>query len=235
MTAEMTTAYTPTFTATCHVCGVLTEYVDSKRVDGRCDHQAGVIYDIEPTDDDLDELLGMSDRTFSQVVADEVREEASPRHAAALRDDELLDRWGQALLDLTFVLDAQLSEKKHIKDPETRAWRRAALRFRGGVQVRREECKLLTKERNKAESEQRAAEAHARRLRRIQEKEARIAKHTPAVDRALERLIGAHRGEFSRYLIEEHEVDGLPVKDRWVEEAGAVTDTSASASYEAAP
>ena len=218
MTAAMTSDYATTFTATCHVCGVLIEYVEGQRVDTRCNHRMGVIYDLEPTDDDLDDLLDMSDRQFRQIVADEVRGEV--RNAAALRHDDLLDRWGQALLDLTFDLDAQLSEKKHIKDPETRAWRRAALRFRGGVQVRREECKTLVKARNHAESEERAAEAHARRLARIAEKEARIAKHTPAVDRAIERLIQANRSEFSRYLIEEHTLDGLPVKDRWVREAG---------------
>jgi hypothetical protein len=197
------------FTARCHVCGVLTEYVDGHRVDDRCPHRVGVIYDVKASEDDVDHLLDLDAHDFRRVVSDDAKGELQQTLAAALRHDDVLDRWDEALTGLLVDVNAQLAAKKG--DKAARGWRGAAMRYQSGLAERRKECKHLTADRNYEERTRKRHDGPSRRERKEMSR--------PAGERAVERLIQAHKAEFHALLIEEHERDGLPVKPQWRESA----------------
>ena len=202
MSAEM--VYTRDFTTTCHVCGVPTTYVDSERMDTRCEHVMGQIYEVTPSDSDVDDFLALNDDEFEFIVSSDAKRQATALDAACLRHDDVLDRWREALAVLHARVLSDLAANKGDMDPEVRRWRRTAMHFKASLTQRQQEAKQLITERNIEEA---AARAGSRSAEKRAEKERR---RTDPVERAKKRLIDAHLAEFQRYLSEEREALGKP-------------------------
>lgn len=151
----------------------------------------------------IEHLAAMDDVEFRAVVADEARGRAERPHRIALRDPQLVGRWRKALGVQIHDVDRQLSMRA---DEGRTEWRRRAVAFKNVLEVRRSECIPLVEA---AEAESRAElKLHAAE-RELARQAARAAKkpaaelRAQAGEAAIQRLIDAHGGEFSRYLAEE--------------------------------
>lgn len=195
---------TDTFTTQCHVCGVPTEYLNGQRVDTRCEHEMGKEYDDPILTHNVQRLLRMPDGDFRDLVAEDVR----GTRVEALRHDDVVDRWGEALTALYLHVEAQLSGVVGELDRETRGWRRAARTFQAGVAQRKQEHKRVNFERHQRRSEE-ARQAKAERIAAAstpkgprKEKSGTKEERTLAGEVAIRRLITTHREEFDGYLAE---------------------------------
>lgn len=141
-------------------------------------------------------IAAFSDDAFAQVVRDDVRKIAHPDDSAALRHPENLERWRRFLYLFQLDLEKQLAAKSGDKSDETAEWRRRAQIVRVSIAETRDECKALINQRRIENTEKRKALKEQRH---------------EAGERAIDRLIAAHREEFDRYLVEECELAGVDV------------------------
>jgi hypothetical protein len=152
------------------------------------------------------QVTALDDGEFLRIVGSEVRGQATPQQAAALRHRINLDRWLGALANLNLELQQQLAARKGDHSEETNQWRQRILRVQQFVNDRRTEAKKLRCEAHLAWGR----EQERLRLAGTTGAEARAA----AGERAIDRLIGSHRAEFDRLLVEEFERAGLEVPTR---------------------
>lgn len=135
-------------------------------------------------------LADSSDGEFTALVRAEIHGKATPEEATALRSPELLHRWASALKAIAGDMQAKMEAAAHRDDHTTRRWRQQHQRRILEVAARRKEARhLLTQ----AGRERR--QNHAGQGRRLEARE--------AGQRAIDRLIEAHREEFQTYLAEE--------------------------------
>ncbi|MEU9405698.1 hypothetical protein AB0E08_08325 [Streptomyces sp. NPDC048281] len=133
-------------------------------------------------------LRAASEKEFASLVLAELEGKATPDEAAALRSDDLLWRWKQALSTLLVESQQQLNATLDRDDSFTREWRKRRQRWVQQAAARRKEMSLLLR---------------SLQIRRAEERRAgKDARVTPR-NRAIDRLINAHQDEFDRLLKEE--------------------------------
>lgn len=177
-------------------------------------------------------VAALGEEAFAYLVRRESRGQAHPLEAAALRTDELVDRWLTALTRIRDDVDAQLQEHAGDRGEAAREWRLRATWTRATLDGRRKEAKRLRHEaglRRAAAEREAKREAHrAQQQRAAAEREARrgdvdyiraCRAHIKDLRRqagevAIQRLIDAHGREFSAYVAEECERLGVDVPDR---------------------
>lgn len=154
------------------------------------------------------ELLAMCPEEFADVVSDDVTADLDDDFLrAALRRDEVLDRWHAALTELAMSIEAQMAAAKGKKDAETNRWRGAARRVLSGAVARRTECRILKRQRHVAAT---PVIAIPGKVKTTQEAK------RDAGEKAVQRLKDAHPEEFMDYLAQEYGKAGLPVPAHWI-------------------
>jgi hypothetical protein len=150
---------------------------------------------------DVAEWLGTLDQSaFDRHVLFELRGQLDPQACDALRHPANLARWRISLTALTVGLQAQLTSPA-VKGPGHAVWRKETVRFNAGVLKRRGEVDRLLA-RKKAEERAEARDRGA--VRRAQQPQ-----RSEAGERAVRRLVEAHRAEFVTLLAEEYAELGL--------------------------
>lgn len=148
----------------------------------------------------------LDDAEFAALVSAELRDQATPQQAAALRDRINLDRWINTLADTNEDIQQQLTLRKGERGPAATEWRRRLLTIQRNLRDRRNEAKQLRHQAHLAIGRERAL--HATEGKSLNELRAL------AGERAVQRLIDQHRAEFTELLIEEYGRDGLEVPTR---------------------
>lgn len=149
--------------------------------------------------DVVDWLAAMPQDTFEKHVQQDVTGRLDQVAAEALRNRVNLYRWRDALQVMVKDLQDQLADPER-KAPEFADWRRRALKFQTGVLQRQAEAQELVR---RAQRKYSTAESKA----------ASLAARKDAGERAIKRLIEAHRAEFVGYIAQEYAADGIPMPD----------------------
>jgi hypothetical protein len=149
--------------------------------------------------DVVDWLAAMPQESFDKHVQQDVTGKLDQVAAAALRHRTNLYRWSDTLAVLVKDMQDQLADPQG-KTPEQADWRRRALKFQTGVLHRHNEAQELVRRvhQQKPTAEARAASKTARK---------------DAGERAIKRLIAAHRTEFVGYIAQEYAADGIHMPD----------------------
>lgn len=138
----------------------------------------------------------LDDVTFSLATRADVMDRAAPEDAKRLREDENLVRWATELKTFQIDIQAQLTARAGVRDPEVIAWRQRLSTVQRLLRERRAEAKKLLIE---------MYERPGRKPFDAKAKEARV----DASRRANDRLVEAHMPEFIRYITEEFRAQGL--------------------------
>jgi hypothetical protein len=151
-------------------------------------------------------VAALDNDDFEALTGADIRGTATPEQAAALRSTINLYRWTDALKAITIDINAQLAARKGDTAPATMDWRRRVLDVQRSLHERRAEAKRLRQQAHAA------ASIEGQRLASLDTSgpQARAA----AGERAIQRLIDAHQGEFGDLLIAEYEAAGLQVPTR---------------------
>lgn len=149
--------------------------------------------------DVVDWLAAMPQDAFEKHVQQDVAGRLDQVAAEALRHKVNLYRWRDALQVLVKDMQDQLADPER-KTPEFADWRRRALRFQTCVLQRQAEAAELVR---RAQHKYATAESKA----------ASLAARKDAGERAIKRLIAAHRAEFVGYIAEEYAADGIHMPD----------------------
>lgn len=159
-------------------------------------------------------LAAMAGPEFLALVADEARDQGPVEERIAVRDPALLKRWRTALGDLIHDINEQLA-RQLLTDPD---WRRRTVAFKDCLELRRAECAERRRAAGEADAAGRHEEAEARKAEQAGQRQpprgAANRLRAEAGERAIDRLIEAHRPEFTRYLAEECECIGTPLPAR---------------------
>ncbi|MEU0940371.1 hypothetical protein [Embleya sp. NPDC005971] len=140
--------------------------------------------------------LGDLDRpAFNILVRDDALGRTSKATAAALRTPGLLERWRAALKELKTDVHAQIEHNRDNDQPTSQDWRSRINHLQRRLTVRAAETKSLAI----AFSTQGTPATSANPSR------------STCGERAIERLIAAHRNEFDRLVHEELAAAGLPI------------------------
>lgn len=163
---------------------------------------------IKPTPDAAAtrHVANLNDTDFQTLVSAELRDQATPQQAAALRDPINLDRWIATLANTSEDITQQIAARTGDRSPATADWRRRVLAIQRNLRHRRTEANTLRQQAHAAAGRERATRAAAgmsvNQLRAL------------AGERAIQRLIDQHQAEFTRLLVEEFERDGLDIPTR---------------------
>ncbi|MGW4695196.1 hypothetical protein ACWEO1_22770 [Kitasatospora cineracea] len=163
---------------------------------------------INPTPDAAAtrDVANLNDTDFQTLVGVELRDQASPQQAAALRDPINLDRWIAALADTSEDISQQIAARIGDRSPTTTDWRRRVLAIQRNLRQRRTEANTLRQQAHAAAGRERATRAAAgmtvNQLRAL------------AGERATQRLIDNHQAEFTSLLVEEFKRNGLEIPTR---------------------
>lgn len=149
--------------------------------------------------DVVDWLAAMQQESFEEHVRQDIAGRLDHVAAEALRNRTNLYRWHDALLALVKGLQDQLADPER-KGPEFAEWRRRALGFQARVLQRHNEARELIR---RARHKYSTAESKA----------ASLAARKEAGERAIKRLIEAHRAEFVGYIAQEYAADGIHMPD----------------------
>ena len=149
--------------------------------------------------DVVDWLATMPQESFEKHVQQDAAGRLDQVASEALRNRTNLYRWRDALQVLVKDLQDQLADPER-KAPEFADWRRRALKFQTGVLQRQAEAAELVR---RAQHKYATAESKA----------ASLAARKDAGERAIKRLIEAHRAEFVGYIAQEYAADGIHMPD----------------------
>lgn len=139
-------------------------------------------------------LADSSDQEFMSLVRAEIHGKATPEEATALRSQPLVFRWAAALKAISSDMQVKMEAAAHRDDATTRRWRQQHQQRILAVSARRKEARQLL-----SEMDRKRRQANAGRDRKAEARE--------AGQRAIDRLIDAHREEFEVYLAEEKAKD----------------------------
>lgn len=150
---------------------------------------------------------------FAQITRLDVVGKASPQDAAWLRRRENLVKWSDSLKVFQVDIGSQLQARAGDQSEKARAWRKRLGEVQVQLRMRRAEVKQLLIEKHTSRYARKGGEApevseefkkyaSEKDLRRI------------AGERAIDRLIGAHRDEFTTYLSQEYRQLGLELIPR---------------------
>lgn len=168
----------------------------------------------------IQHLIALDDTGFRAVAADDARGQAERPHRIALRDPQLLIRWGKAIGSLFHEVEAQLGMRS---DEGKTEWRRRAVGFKKALEVRRRECAdmcAVSEKDAKAGWERYAALREDARQLELGRRKPLAEQRDQAGQAAVRRLIGAHGPEFAGYFAEECERLGISPDRRDAEEPG---------------
>jgi hypothetical protein len=174
---------------------------------------------VANVDPDVVKLVaGLDDTAFASLVARDIRSQAHPAEAAALRQPQLLTRWATAIGQFQVSIEAQYAAKGGDRSPEAVDWRRRASHLRFAAAARRKEARALISARSgnrewstetRRENWLAGQEAKARNdadyaaASLTREEQKRLSRE--AGDQAVQRLVEMHRNDFNRLLVEECE------------------------------
>lgn len=193
---------------------------------------AAVIPEPDPDDQlSLERLVSMPDSDFREIVAADIRGEGATQDRAALRHPRNLKRWRRQLGELIVDIEQQLGARRDERTPEAEAWRQRGTDYRAALIARATECR------------RRRSEAHIDLMRRDESRRLDHARalavgatrkelRAEAGERAVERLIEAHRDEFEQYLVDEFQIFGLQIPDRFARWSRASEAPSSEADEE---
>lgn len=140
---------------------------------------------------DVAALHQLDDDAFRELVSNDARGGASQLRSKALRDPSLAGRWIRTLKALQRDLNAQFRLRSGDYDKDTRAWRIGATAFQGALRERRAEAVEIVR----VQGASMVSDGTKRG-----EREGREA----AGELAVNRLIEAHRAQFTELLVEEY-------------------------------
>jgi hypothetical protein len=164
---------------------------------------------------DTAEWLGTLDQpAFGRHVLSELRGQLDPQACEALRHPANLTRWRISLTALTVDIQAQLTSPA-VKGPGHAVWRKKTVHFNAEVLKRRGEVDHLLARKKAEERAEAKARGAARRAQQPQRSE--------AGERAVRRLVSAHRAEFVTLLAEEYAELGLELGDGHARELAELT------------
>ncbi|MEV7466188.1 hypothetical protein AB0O20_06685 [Streptomyces kronopolitis] len=163
-------------------------------------------------------VASLDDTAFAGLVARDIRSQAHPAEAAALRQPQLLTRWATAISQFQISIEAQFAAKGGDRSPEATDWRKRASHLRFAAAARRKEARVSIS----ARSGNREWATEARRENWLANQEAKARNDADyaaaglareeqkrlsreAGDQAVQRLVEMHRNDFNRLLIEECE------------------------------
>lgn len=149
-----------------------------------------------PAPADVASVHQLDDDAFRRLVLRDAQYQAPLVYARALRDPSMLHRWITALKDLQRDLAAELNEA-----PNDDPWRTQAEQLRAALGQRREEAAHVVRETGACIPVPRK-DSSVRRLREA------------AGELAVNRLIAAHRSQFTELLAEEYERLGIDLPNR---------------------
>lgn len=149
--------------------------------------------------DVVDWLAAMPHDNFERHVNMDLNDTLDPVARQALRHTLNLERWRDCLEVLFTDLQRQFTDPAR-KTPEFADWRQRALAFQTLVLRRRAEADELIRQWRKVKGD-----ASARAATKAAQRD--------AGDRAIQRLIEAHRQEFVGYLAQEYAADGMRLGD----------------------
>lgn len=144
----------------------------------------------------------LDEDAFRELVGNDARNGAAPLRSMALRDPSLAARWVRALKDLQRDLNAQFRLRSGDYDKDTRAWRLGAEKFQASLRERRSEAVEIIRVAGTAVVDPGSSQQAERDGREA------------AGELAVNRLIAAHRAEFTELLAEEYERVGVALPGR---------------------
>jgi hypothetical protein len=154
--------------------------------------------------DVVDWLARMPQDNFEKHVRRDLTGDLDPVAHQALRHPDNLLRWNDTLTTMHKSVNQQLADPGR-RGKEYADWRRRAIVFQASVSTHRAEAKHLLRQQYVHPPENRA------KPKKVTRQE--------AGERAIQRLVEAHRGEFLAMLAEELKVDGLSLSEAAQREA----------------
>lgn len=148
--------------------------------------------------DVVDWLVHMPQDNFEKHVRRDLTGDLDPVAHQALRHPDNLLRWNDALTTMHKSVNQQLADPGR-RGKEYADWRRRAIVFQTSVSTNRTEAKHLLRQQYVNPPENRVKPKKATRQE--------------AGERAIQRLVDAHRSEFLALLAEELEADGLSLSE----------------------
>ncbi|WP_344287048.1 hypothetical protein [Streptomyces synnematoformans] len=157
-------------------------------------------------------VAALGPKAFADLVHRDIRGRAHPQEAAALRADDVVDRWHAELRRVLAAHDADFERRRGADSEAIRLWRTRATWARQAAARRYSEAKTL---RHRAAVRRRNSEDPDVRLEQIRADRASIKDvRARAGEIAVHRLIDAHGKQFAAFLAEECERLGIEVPDR---------------------
>jgi hypothetical protein len=149
--------------------------------------------------DTVDWLHALDEEAFQRHVGDDARARADEMVSRALRHPKLRHRWTLALKALRKHVEQQVKVTGPSDRGDYAAWREKVAWFKTHLEARALEAKSLTLSASQPKDPE--------KIRAGQLKKGGVGQV------AVDRLVEAHKAEFTRYLVEEYAREGLELPD----------------------
>ena len=153
----------------------------------------------EPTAQQIEAVRSLDDAAFRELVSNDARSGAAPLRSRILREPTLSHRWISTIKEIQRDMAVQFAQRAGRTDDTTREWRKRATAFQAALSQRRLEAGRIA-----------CGVARNAPGRNASERDGREA----AGEAAIDRLIAAHRREFTQLLAEEYERLGIELPAR---------------------